>query len=207
MKQITSSILSVLIISMLSACNYPLSHRITPTPNVTQAYQTVMAQIQTMEAAGTHAPDITPLPGQTQIIPTFALPTSSQATKNPVPTQAPTQVCDRVLPGNPIDVTIPDDSIIPANSDFTKTWRLENGGTCTWTRDYNIVWVAGEVMTDAKTYRLPQEVPAGRSVDISLDMTAPGTVGTYQSYWMLQNADGYYFGIGPSGEITLLDQN
>ncbi len=97
---------------------------------MTQAYQTVMAQIQTLEAVGTQGTPIsTPQPDQTQSIPTFAIPTSNQTTKNPVPTQQPTQVCDRVLPGNPIDVTIPDDSVIPAGAVFTKTWRLENGGT------------------------------------------------------------------------------
>lgn len=186
---------------LITACNFPLTRNITPTPNVTQAYQTVMAQVSTMEAAGTMVtPLSTPVPGETQTIPTLVIQTLPAQTAKPLPTSLPTQVCDRVLPGNPIDITIPDDSTLPAESSFTKTWRLENGGSCTWSREYSIVWVAGEQMTENTSYRMTHEVLPNHTIDISLDMTAPASVGNYQSYWMLQNADGLYFGIGPTGK-------
>lgn len=190
---------------LLAACNFPLTRNITPTPNVTQAYQTVSAQIATMNAAGTQVTAIatvTPAVSQTAQ-PTVPGATQPFPTARPAPTIVPTAVCDRILPGNPIDITIPDDSSIPANASFTKTWRLVNGGECTWTTDYSIAWVAGESMTDQKSYHLEQSVAPGHTIDISLDMTAPSTVGSYQSYWMLQNADGMNFGIGPNGKSPI----
>ncbi len=78
---------------------------------------------------------------------------------------------------------------------------------CTWTRDYNIVWVAGELMTDAKTYRLPQEVPTGRSVDISLDMTAPGTIGSVSIVLDAAKRGWILFWNWSFWEIPILDQN
>lgn len=197
-KKISSGLAASVLLISLAACNLPLTRNITPTPNVTQAYQTIVAQIATLEASGTTATPspivitATPLPQGS--------PTVTQAITIAPPTTAPTAVCDRVLPGNPIDVSIPDDSNVTAGSTFTKTWRLVNGGNCTWTQSYSIVWVAGEVMTEQNSYRLPQQVAPGTSIDVSLDMTAPASVGNYQAYWMLQNSAGTSFGIGPSGK-------
>jgi hypothetical protein len=192
----------ILLPFVLVACNLPLTKKITPTPNITQAYQTVIAQVNTMQAGatlGTSVPSstitvaLTPL--STQVFPTLPAQTAL-----PLPTSIPTQVCDRVLPGNPLDMTIPDDSILQGGSTFTKIWRLQNGGACAWTTDYSIVWISGELITDQKSYPMPINVQAGRSVDVSIDMTAPEDAGTYQSNWMLENADGTYFGIGPTGK-------
>jgi hypothetical protein len=36
-------------------------------------------------------------------------------------------------------------------------------------------------------------------VDISVDMIAPATAGTYQGNWKLRNASNVFFGIGPGG--------
>jgi hypothetical protein len=198
-KRISGGLAATILLFTLTACNLPLTHNITPTPNVTQAYQTIQAQIATLAASGTTATPspvvlttVTPLPQGSATIP--------PANTVSAPTTAPTAVCDRVLPGNPIDVSIPDDSNITAGSSFTKTWRLVNGGNCTWTQSYSIVWVAGEVMTTQNSYRLPSQVAPGTSIDISLDMTAPASVGNYQAYWMLQNSAGSSFGIGPTGK-------
>ncbi len=202
-KESHLGIAGILFLALLSACNLPLTKKITPTPNVTQAYQTVMAQISTMEAAGTAGVTVTAPPdfSKTQAyFLTQAVITPPAGTAKPLPTSQPTQVCDRVLPGNPIDVTIPDDTIVQAGTSFTKTWRLENGGACTWNHEYSIVWVTGEQMSASKSYRLQQTVAPGASIDISLEMTAPASVGTYQSFWMLQNASGQYFGLGPNGK-------
>ncbi len=38
------------------------------------------------------------------------------------------------------DVTVPDGSIYPPGATFTKTWRLKNIGTCTWTPSYSMVY-------------------------------------------------------------------
>ena len=41
------------------------------------------------------------------------------------------------------DVTVPDGSPFAPGETFTKTWRLQNTGTCTWTTsNYTLVYVA-----------------------------------------------------------------
>src|SRR5512135_269401 len=39
------------------------------------------------------------------------------------------------------DVSIPDGTVIARGKSFTKTWSLQNTGTCNWTRNYSLVFV------------------------------------------------------------------
>jgi hypothetical protein len=41
------------------------------------------------------------------------------------------------------DVTVPDGTTFPAGTTFTKTWRLKNVGSCTWTTSYQLVFYSG----------------------------------------------------------------
>jgi hypothetical protein len=107
-------------------------------------------------------------------------------------------LCDQAAPGSPIDVTIPDDTIMQPGQPFTKTWRLLNAGTCTWTSEYALVWFSGEQMGAPLAIPLSGEVAPGQMVDLSVDMVAPETPGKYQSNWKLRNAKGVLFGIGPN---------
>jgi len=108
--------------------------------------------------------------------------------------------CDAAAAGRPIDVSIPDDTVLPAGATFTKVWRLVNAGSCSWTRDYAVVWFSGDQLSPILVQKLPHEVPSGQSVDISVDMLAPEETGVRQSYWKLRNADSALFGIGPAGD-------
>ncbi len=38
------------------------------------------------------------------------------------------------------DVTVPDGTRYDPGATFTKTWRLRNAGTCTWTTSYTMVF-------------------------------------------------------------------
>lgn len=93
------------------------------------------------------------------------------------------------------DVTVLDDEIMPPTLGFTKTWRLENIGTCTWNSDYAIVFVSGDQLDAPDRVPLPQEVAPEGVVDISVEMTAPNLDGTYRSEWLLENELGDQFGI------------
>ena len=190
----------LLIAIILSGCNFPLRGRITPTPNVTQAYETISAQMTTLAAEQTASPAVAQaMPTVINQTPQPIVTIAPGATK-PVVSAVPTEVCDRVVPGSPLDVTIPDDSVITSGSEFTKTWRLQNGGSCTWTKDYRLVWVSGDSLGASQFYPLPEVVLPGKTIDISIDFTAPTETGTIQSNWMLQNNSGIYFGIGPTGK-------
>jgi hypothetical protein len=94
------------------------------------------------------------------------------------------------------DVTIEDYTSVSPGEELTKTWRLQNVGTATWTTEYALVFDNGDQM-DAP-FRVPflEEVPPQGYVNISVDFTAPDEAGEYSSYWMLENEDGDSFGTG-----------
>lgn len=114
-------------------------------------------------------------------------------------TPTPKGPCNSAAAGRPIDVTIPDDTVIPAGSSFTKVWRLINSGSCPWTTDYSVVWFSGDKMGSVIAQSLARRVESGQSIDIAVDLTAPDDTGLKQSYWKLRNTDGKLFGIGPAG--------
>lgn len=177
---------------VLSACNLPRAPRTTRTPTVSQitaAAQTVEAQLTQIAATmaatplPTGAASPTPQPG----IPTITLPVARTATQAYVPCDWATFVAD---------ITIPDGTKFSPGASFTKTWRLKNNGTCTWTPSYSLVFADGASMGGPSSAPLGSSVAPGQTIDISVNLTAPLTAGTHRGYWKLRNATGATFGIG-----------
>ena len=96
------------------------------------------------------------------------------------------------------DVSIPDGTTLSPATSFTKTWRLKNAGTCTWTTSYSAVFSSGDAM-GGTAVSMPKSVAPGETVDIGVILTAPATGGNYRGYWKLRNASGTQFGIGAKG--------
>lgn len=199
-----SWVLASLIFAGLAGCNLPGDAAASPTVNVTQAYQTVEARL-TQAVSQTPLAAASPAPTDQGV---ETSPTPSPTAQGNEPTTTATQaatntpaasLCEQAAPGVPIDVTIPDETRMQPGEEFTKTWRLVNVGTCTWTGDYDLVWFSGEQFGAQQTVSLVGSVPPNGTVDISVDMEAPQSPGTYISYWKLRNASGTLFGIGPSG--------
>lgn len=94
------------------------------------------------------------------------------------------------------DVTIPDGTVIGPEQSFVKTWRLRNIGETTWTTNYSLVFIDGDLLGASPAVALPKDVPPNQTVDIPVSMVAPTGAGTYRSYWKLRNASGEIFGIG-----------
>ena len=95
------------------------------------------------------------------------------------------------------DVTIADGTSIEPGVTFTKTWSLSNAGTCSWTTDYLLVYYSGSQMDGPDSQDLTDTtITPGDSIEISVELIAPTTAGTYTGYWALQSADGETFGIG-----------
>ncbi len=94
------------------------------------------------------------------------------------------------------DVSVPDGTSFSGGTAFTKTWRLKNNGTCTWTTGYSLVFASGEKMGGPESVPLTTTVAPGQSVDISVNLTAPAAGGSYRGFWQLKNASGAVFGIG-----------
>ena len=94
------------------------------------------------------------------------------------------------------DVTVPDGMSFASSAAFKKTWRLKNIGSCTWSTSYALVFDSGEKMGGPTAVTFPNQVAPGQTLDISVDLTAPGTAGHYIGYWKFRNSSGTLFGIG-----------
>lgn len=174
---------------VMAACNAPLAE------NPQDAFGTAAAQ--TVSAQLTQAFAVTPtvpvVPPTATLEPPTLPPPPPTATQPPPPPSA-TPGCTDVSTFVS-DVTIPDNTNKNAGDDFTKTWRLRNSGTCTWTSDYDIVFVSGDAMGADASDNLPGNVSPGSTVDVSMDMTAPSSNGTFKGNWRLRNDDGVLFGV------------
>jgi hypothetical protein len=149
---------------------------------------------QTIVAMTQNAPTQTPVPPTSTPLPPTA--TAVPATNTPLPTATAVSYCDWVTFVK--DVSIPDGTKFSSGDTFTKTWRLKNRGTCTWTPDYMLVFASGDQMGGTTAVRLPGYVSPGQTVDVSVTLTAPAKRGHYVGYWMLRNPAGTLFGFGDS---------
>ena len=101
------------------------------------------------------------------------------------------------------DVTYRDGSVVGLGNTFTKTWRIKNIGTCTWTTSYALVYVSGEKFGAKNATPLAFNVDPGKTVDLSIQLTAPNQNGHYKGYWVLRNASGIQFGFGTTGDSSI----
>ena len=99
------------------------------------------------------------------------------------------------------DVTIPDGTRIDEGNWFAKTWRLRNNGDCTWTRDYDLIFLSGYRMGGSTLIPVRGNVEPGQIVDLTVDLKAPNDNGTYWGYWMLRNVRGDIFGLGDDANL------
>jgi hypothetical protein len=190
------------VITRISGNNLPIS---TATPNLTQVYQTIAAMPITPQTSTatitTQTPDTSPTAKPTQM-PSTPLP-SPLKTITPggfTQTSIPVVYCDQAAAGNPIDITIPDDSMISPGQSFIKTWKLVNIGSCTWTNLYSASFFYGDRMGAPEKVPIQGTILPAQSVEISIEMIAPQAAGTYQGNWKLSNSSGVLFGIGPNGD-------
>lgn len=164
----------------------------TPTSMANEIY-TIVAQI--MESQATPIPPTaTPAPSAT------AIQTPTKTENHTIPSSGATApqtvsyssyVCDDSLYVS--DVTISDYTEIIASEAFTKTWMLQNNGTCAWTETYTVNYISGTSMSGVST-AIGQSVVSGGTVEVSVELTAPETAGTYTGYWQLSNDTGTSFG-------------
>ena len=151
---------------------------VTPTPSGTPTR--VQTATRTPSSTPTRAPTATRTPSVT---PTYTV----------TPTANP-DGCNRASFVS--DVTIPDQTILHASETFTKTWRIRNVGTCTWTTMYKIIFAGGEKMGGPDFAYMPTSVPPGQTVDLSLKLVAPAAANSFQGNWLLEAPKGKIFGVG-----------
>jgi Ig-like domain from next to BRCA1 gene len=194
MSKLSRLVSTVLFLALvLSACNLPASG--TQEENgggnasaiLTAAAQTVEASLT--QTAAQNTPTVAVLPTSTIAPPTVTLAAASPTLN--VPAATATQDCDNA--DFVTDVTIPDGTVVDPSESFTKTWRLKNSGTCSWTSSYAVVFSSGDSMSGPASQALTGNVNPGQTMDISVDLKAPATSGDYTGYWKLRNAAGTTF--------------
>jgi hypothetical protein len=196
-NRVTTLFLAVALV--LSACSLPNAtptQQINPNAVFTAAAQTVVVQLTQnallIPSATVPPPTstitITDTPQPPAASPTGSSGTVGPATSTSAPAVAPTSACDAAQFVS--DVTIPDGTSFAAGATFTKTWRLKNIGTCTWSSSYALVFDSGEAMGGAASQPLSGTTAPGATVDVSVNLQAPSKDGTYRGFWGVSNASG-----------------
>ena len=215
-KFIHKIMLLLAVMLVTSACQPFLVSQPTQAPDAlyTQAAATISVQL-TLEAGETAVAQLTQAASQPTATetasPTPTLASSPTVTPSPTSTLVPSPT----LPPSPTplpcniaafvkDVTIPDGSAFESGQYFTKTWRLQNVGSCTWTTAYDLIFVRGDRMDGSVEVDLPATVRPGETVDVTVALRAPNGSGTYTGYWQLRDANGQIFGIGANGDKAFL---
>jgi hypothetical protein len=76
---------------------------------------------------------------------------------------------------------------------FTMHWVVKNTGTVTWTKAYLLRFFAGTQLGTNTSANFPGECAPGKTLDISVRLTAPTDPGEYISNWVLSTPDGRNF--------------
>lgn len=178
---------------LLSSCKMSAT-KSGPTTESDMAFTAAALTVQAKMNEGTPQPNN----------PTLMAPIQAQPTSEPnqqIPQQVFTSAhvssdapCDRALFVD--DISIPDNTTMSPGSPFTKTWRIQNDGKCTWTTAYSLVFDSGEDMGAPTSVSLNNEVPPGQAIDISVNLRAPSSSDTFRSNFKLKNASGETFGVG-----------
>jgi hypothetical protein len=165
---------------------------------------TRIAQVSETPVAPTNTVEPSPQPEQPTITasPTVFIPSITPLP--PTPTQVPPTLTPTPIPCLAAqfisDVNTPDGTVLKPNQSFTKTWRLKNMGSCTWTTDFDMVFVGGNAMSAPAAVDIVTAVRPGEVADFSVSMAAPANPGTYRSNWQLRNGSGTIFGLGSAGD-------
>ncbi len=136
--------------------------------------------------------------------PTFIFKLSTPTTK-PKPTKAskatPTPAKGKGSGGGSLECQfvsqIPaNDTSYSPNTPFIATWTIKNSGTSTWSNTaIDIVYLGGAGgvnLASASAFDMSNSVDPGNLTNISIAMTAPGTSGTYSTYWALRSGGGFF---------------
>jgi uncharacterized protein YkwD len=192
-------IVALLVTLLLSSCNPQVGTQpAVPTTTETQAptvtettvptVETQMSGTETSIAAASAAP---------------TLPESTEITATPLPTQPANDPNCTNSASFVSDVTIPDNSDVGAGTPFTKTWRVSNTGTCIWGPAYTLTHYSEESMNAPNSVPLPITHP-GQTADVSVNLTAPNSLGTHRGNFVIKNPAGLIMSIGDDSRLWLV---
>jgi len=92
------------------------------------------------------------------------------------------------------DVSIPDNTPMTPAQVFTKSWLVENSGTCPWQAGFQVVLIGGLAM-GGSPFQLAQDVGPGGRIQVSIKMVSPtDQTGIVQGTWKMSDTTGKTFG-------------
>jgi len=155
----------------------------------------------------TAVPATTAPPTATNTATEVVIPVTGEITATPSPTPTafvPENAADCVNNAKFVsDVTIPDNSNITAGTAFTKTWRIQNAGTCIWWSGYTLEHYSENAMSAPASVPLPVTNP-GENADISVDLVAPSVAGTYRGNFVVKNPEGLIMQVDNDSRLWLI---
>ena len=190
-------IIAVLMAIGLSACRGRASlESITSTPTEAR----IAAPPTTEVSAATAMPQAPPIEATVTDNSGTVLPIATPTAELPRPTNPPdcTNGASFVA-----DVTIPDSSAMVGGTTFTKTWRVRNTGSCVWGPDYTLTTYSEEKLSAPPSVPLGVTFP-GQTLDISVDLTAPNTVGTHRGNFVIENPKGLIMRIDGDSRLWVI---
>jgi hypothetical protein len=91
------------------------------------------------------------------------------------------------------DETIPAGTVMRPGESFTKTWKVQNNGTCNWALQFRLVFAGGNNM-GGEPSGLGRVIEPAKWTQISTGLIAPNRPGTYTGSWRLGDQSGNAFG-------------
>lgn len=205
MKKISALSLAILTLFLASlACSLIPGATPTQAPAslYTQAVETVIAKLTENALASQVLPSLAVTESATPLPSTVTETAFPMNTDTPMPSNTnppPNTATNTPIPCNQAkfikDVSIPDGTKIQVGAGFTKTWRLRNTGSCTWNSSYQLIFDHGDQMNAPASQPLTGNVAPGQDVDISVNLVAPPSPGTYQGFFYLRDPNGVVFGV------------
>ena len=188
------SLIAIAMALAIFACNMP--DTATTPQNTPNTAGTSVARTVQAELTRANPPQFTSTP-TVPVVPATPTPTSTNLPPSETP-QATVTITS--IPCNQVsfvaDVSVPDGTVFETGKSFTKTWRLKNTGSCTWTSGYQLVFVNGDQMNGPGAQSLTSgTVAPGSTVDVSVNLVAPASAGTYRGNWKIREPGGTTFGL------------
>ena len=121
-------------------------------------------------------------------------------TPAPTSTPAPPPSCldNLAFLGHPDGTGSPEQPILvgPGQA-FSKVWRVQNSGTCTWDGSYRVLYVDGNDPASSmggQPTPVQGQIAPGAEYDMQVNLVAPLRPGTYLGIWQMENGAGQSFG-------------
>lgn len=90
------------------------------------------------------------------------------------------------------DSTIGEGESVPPNTNFQKSWHIQNSGTEAWPNGIQLQHTSGVPMGCTRVPVLP--LAPKETMELSVTLTSPVETGVYQSKWRMMTSNGTYFG-------------